>query len=159
MARRCRTSGLVAGTLVVAGLVLAEVGFGAAPTIQRIELNETFTDELLSDECGVAVTSHIEGTIIERTFSGERTGVSQVSTNNVAVTAAAGVRTFRFRDVGASVTRIEPDGTAVLLITGQLPFEFAGVLKIDLETGETILEPRDRSEQELARACAVLTGG
>jgi hypothetical protein len=33
------------------------------------------------------------------------------------------------------------------------------VLKIDLETGEAILEPRDRSEEQLARACAVLTGG
>jgi hypothetical protein len=42
---------------------------------------------------------------------------------------------------------------------GSLPFDFAGVLKIDLETGETILEPRDRSEEQLARACAVLTGG
>ena len=41
---------------------------------------------------------------------------------------------------GADVTRIEPDGTAVLLISGQVPFDFAGVLKIDLETGEAILD-------------------
>jgi hypothetical protein len=47
----------------------------------------------------------------------------------------------------------------VLSITGQVPFEFAGVLKIDLETGETILEPRDRSAEQLAQACEVLTGG
>ena len=61
------------------------------------------------------------------------------------LTATADGRVFRFRDVGADVTRIEPDGTAVLLISGQVPFDFAGVLKIDLETGEAILEPRDRS--------------
>jgi hypothetical protein len=38
-------------------------------------------------------------------------------------------------------------------------FDFAGVLKIDLETGEAMLKPRDRSEQQLERACAALTGG
>ena len=41
----------------------------------------------------------------------------------------------RFRDVGADVVRIEPDGTATLMIIGQVPFDFTGVLKIDLETG------------------------
>jgi hypothetical protein len=57
------------------------------------------------------------------------------------------------------VLRIEPDGTVVLSITGQVPFAFAGVLKIDLETGDVILESRDRSEEQLAKACAMRTGG
>jgi hypothetical protein len=82
-----------------------------------------------------------------------------VNTVNVGVTATAGGRIFRFRDVGADVTRIEPDGTAVLPIIGQVPFAFAGVLKIDLETGEAIFEPCDRSDEQLARACAALTAG
>jgi hypothetical protein len=82
-----------------------------------------------------------------------------VTTLNVGITVTAGERTFRFRDVGGALVRIEPDGTAVLYVTGQVPFAFAGVLIIDLETGEAILEPRDRSEEQLARACAVLTGG
>jgi hypothetical protein len=38
-------------------------------------------------------------------------------------------------------------------------FDFAGVLKIDLETGEAMLEPCDRSEPQLERACSALTGG
>jgi hypothetical protein len=106
------------------------------------------------------VTSELEGHIIVRTFSGEGTGVAEVRTINVGITATTeDGAVFRFRDVGADVTRIEPDGTAVLLVAGQVPFNFAGVLKIDLETGEAILEPRDRSEEQLARACAVLTGG
>ena len=46
----------------------------------------------------------------------------------------------------------------MLYITGQVPFEFAGVLKLDLETEEAFLEPRDRSEEQLARACKFLTG-
>jgi hypothetical protein len=158
MTRRCIT-GWVASIIVLAGVLSPGVGVGAPPNIERIEVDETFTDEFLSEACGVEVTSHIEGIVIERTFSGDGTGVSQVNTLNIGVTATAGDRTFRFRDVGGDLTRIEPDGTAVLYITGQVPFFFAGVLKIDLETGEAILEPRDRSEQQLARACAVLTGG
>ena len=82
-----------------------------------------------------------------------------MNTVNVGITATAEDRIFRFRDVGADVTRIEPDGTAVISIIGQVPFAFAGVLKIDLETGEAIFEPRDRSEEQVARACAALTGG
>jgi hypothetical protein len=104
------------------------------------------------------VTTRAKGHIIVRTFSRGATGVVEVRTINVGLTATADGRVFRFRDGGADVTRIEPDGTAVLLISGQVPFDFAGVLKIDLETGEPILEPRDRSEEQLARACAVLTG-
>jgi hypothetical protein len=105
------------------------------------------------------VTTRAQGHITVRTFEEDGTGVVEVRTINVVLTATADGRVFRFRDVGADVTRIEPDGTVVLLISGQVPFEFTGVLKIDLETGEAILEPRDRSEEQLARACAVLTGG
>lgn len=96
--------------------------------------------------------------MIVRVFSGEGTGVAQVRTINVGLTATAGDRTFRFRDVGADVLRIEPDGTLVLSIIGQVPFDFAGVLKIDPETDEVILEPRNRSEEQLAKACDALTG-
>jgi hypothetical protein len=34
------------------------------------------------------------------------------------------------------------DGTVVLMIVGQVPFEFTGVLKVNPDTGEVILEPR-----------------
>jgi hypothetical protein len=158
MTRRCLT-GWVASVLVLGGLLSPGVGVGAAPVIEVIPIDITFEDEFLSDECGVAVTTRIQGLRIVRTFDGEGTGVVEVITVNEAFTATAGDRTFRFRNVGADVTRIEPDGTAVLLITGQVPFFFAGALMIDLETGEAILEPRDRSEEQIARACAVLTGG
>jgi hypothetical protein len=105
----------------------------------------------------VEVTTRARGHIIVRTFEDDGTGVVEVRT--MGLTATADGRVFRFSDVGADVTRIEPDGTAVLLISGQVLFGFAGVLKIDLETDEAMLEPRDRSAEQLARACAVLTGG
>jgi hypothetical protein len=107
----------------------------------------------------VPVTTTVQGHVTLRTSSGEGTGLLSVNTLNLAITATAGERTFRLRDVGGDLARVEPDGTAVLYITGQVPFEFAGVLKLDLETEEAILEPRDRSEQQLARACRALTGG
>jgi len=158
MSRRCFT-GCVASVLVLVGALIPGVASGAPPTIERIAVDDTFADEFLTAECGVPVTTRAKGHIIVRTLSRRGTGVVEVRTINVGLTATADGRVFRFRDVGADVTRIEPDGTAVLLISGQVPFDFAGVLKIDLETGEAILEPRDRSEQQLARACAVLTGG
>lgn len=158
MTRRCIT-GCVASVVFLVGAVIPGVAAGAPPTIERIPVDETFADDFLTEECGVPVTSRLRGHITVRTFSGEGTGVTEVRTINVGVTATADGRVFRFRDVGADVTRIEPDGTAVLSISGQVPFFFAGVLKIDLETGEAIFEPRDRSAEQLARACAVLTGG
>jgi hypothetical protein len=154
-----RSGGWVVSVLVLAGLVWAGVAAGAPPTIERINVDETFADEFLTEECGVPVTTTARGHVIIRIFSGEGTGVAQVNTISIGLTATAGDRTFRFRDVGADVVQIKPDGTLVLLITGQVPFFFAGVLKINPETEEVILEPRDRSEEQLAKACRALTGG
>ena len=154
-----RITGCVASVFVLVGALIPGVASGAPPTIERIAVDDTFVDEFLSEQCGVEVTTRVQGHVIVRTFEEDGTGVVEVLTLNLGFTAMADGRVFRFRDVGASVTRIEPDGTAVVLMSGQVPFAFAGVLKIDLETGEVILEPRDRSEEQLARACAVLTGG
>jgi hypothetical protein len=152
-----RSGGWVVGILVLAGLVWAGIAIGAPPTIERIDVDESFPDEFLTEECGVPVTTTAQGHIIMRTFSDG--GTPQVNTISIGLTATAGDRTFRFRDVGADVVQIQKDGTVVLLITGQVPFAFAGVLKINPDTEEVILEPRDRSEEQLAKACAALTGG
>lgn len=146
-----RAGGWLVSVIALVGLVWAGVAAGAAPTIERIDVDESFEDEFLTEECGVPVTVTAQGHIIMRIFSGEGTGVAQVNTISIGLTATAGDRTFRFRDVGADVVQIKPDGTLVLLITGQVPFAFAGVLKIDPETEEVILEPRDRSEEQLAK--------
>ena len=151
--------GWVVSVLVLACLVWAGVAVGAAPTFERITVDVTFADEDLTEACGVPVTTTAQGHVILRTFSGEGTGVAQVNSVNVGVTSTAGDRTFRFRDVGADLLQIKPDGTVVFMITGQVPFAFAGVLKINPDTEEVILEPRDRSEEQLAKACKALTGG
>jgi hypothetical protein len=127
------------------------------PVIERIQFEETVPDELLTEVCGVPVTATVRGRITTISFSGDGTGPVELRTLNFAITATSGNNTFRFRDVGGDLVRIEPDGTAVLSIIGQVPFFFTGVLKIDLETGEAILEPQHSLEDEIAEACAVLT--
>ena len=104
------------------------------------------------------VTTQAEGHVIIRTFTGPAPDQRSVTTLNIALTATAGDNVIRFRDVGADVERIEPDGTAILMIIGQVPFDFTGVLKIDLETGEAILEPQHSTAENLEKACAALTG-
>jgi hypothetical protein len=78
-------------------------------------------------------------------------------TLNVALTATAGENTYRFRDVGADHAQVKPDGSVIVMIIGQVPFEFAGVLKIDPATGDVLHEPHADLEARLERACAVLT--
>jgi hypothetical protein len=137
--------------------VLATGAAAAPPTIERFEVDESFADDLLTEACGVAVTTSARGHVILRTFSGEGTGPAELRTLNISLTATAGDNVYRFRDVGADLVRVEPDGTAILMIVGQVPFEFTGVLKIDLATGETILEPQHSLEDRVEEACEKLT--
>lgn len=148
--------GWLACVLALAAIV-APGAMAAKPTFERIDVDETAPDEFLSEVCGVDVTVQARGHIITRTFAGDQTGVAELRTINIGLTATADGNTFRFRDVGADLIRVEPDGTAVLMIIGQVPFAFTGVLVIDLETGETILEPQHSLEERLEEACAALT--
>jgi hypothetical protein len=145
------------GAFVVAAL-MTPGAMAAKPTMERIDIDETILDEFLTEECGVEVTTHVEGHVVIRTFDGEGTGPAELVTINIALTATADGNTYKFRDVGADLVRIEPDGTAILMIIGQVPFAFTGVLMIDLETDEAILEPQHSLEGELEEACEVLTG-
>jgi hypothetical protein len=147
---------LLAGIVVVAALVTPAAA-ASQPAFERIDVDESFADEFLTEVCGVPVTTHVQGHILVRTFSGEGTGVGELTTLSIALTATAGDNSYRFRDVGADLVRVEPDGTAILSVIGQLPFQFTGVLKIDLETGDAILEPQHSLEGRIDDACAALT--
>ena len=154
MSRRCRV-GLLSGVLVACGLA-AGPATGAAPTFERIDVDDTFADEDLSEECGVDVTTRVRGQVILRAFSGEK-GLLQLNTLNLAVTVSSGENSYRFRDVGADHLQQNPDGSLVLSIIGQVPFGFTGVLKINPETEEVILEPHHSIEDRVDDACAALT--
>ena len=153
-----RVTVAVTGVLLLAALALPATGSGAKPVFERITIDDAFVDEELSEACGVPVTGTAQGHVTLRTFAGEGTGPVTVNSINVAITLTSGDRTFRLRDVGADVARVQPDGTIVLLISGQVPLAFAGALKIDPDTEEVLLEPKDRSEAQIARACRALAG-
>lgn len=150
---------LTAITALVACLVVGVSSVVAAgkPTIERFQIDRVRPDPGLTAACGVEVSAHVQGIVVIRTFPEGGTGPAELVTLNLAVTAMAGDNTYSFRNVGANLVRIEPDGTAILLVTGQFPFEWTGVLKIDLETGEAILEPQHSVEGDLEEACAALT--
>ena len=118
-----------------------------------IQVNETFADEFLTEECGVPVTTTATGRVTVFTFNG--TVLQEMTTLNISLVATAGDNQARFRDVGIDQVRVQPDGTVILSIVGQVPFEFTGVLKLNLETGEAILEPHH--EVDTTRVCERLT--
>jgi hypothetical protein len=144
------------GGILVLAVALAPTALAGKPTIERITIDDTFADDFLTEACGVPVTSRVQGQISVKTFSGGGTGPAQIQNINIAVTSTAGDNVYRFRDVGADHVQIKPDGTEILMVIGQVPFTFTGVLKINLTTGEVIHEPHDTSD-DLTKACAALT--
>lgn len=143
--------------LAVVASSLAAPAIAAGPVIERIPIDDEFVDEFLSEECGVEVFTRAEGMVITRTFEDDGTGPIRLATINIGFTASAGGNTVRFRDVGADLLRREPDGTLVLSIVGQIPFNFTGVLKLDPETGEVLQAPQNSTVDEVDRVCAALT--
>lgn len=141
---------------VVAVAVAAPGALAAKPDMVRIDRDDTFHDEFLSEECGTDVWTHIRGHIILREFDRDK-GLVSLNTLSFELTAMAGDNRYSFRDVGADQVRMTKDGPIISII-GQIPFGFNGVLKINLDTDEVIHEPGHSSgDQQLAEACAALT--
>jgi len=153
--KRRRISGVLAvlGALLV--VVLGATGAAAqAPVKEVIPIDDEFDDEFLSEECGVPVTTTAIGRITIFTFPDGKV-LQDLTTVNVSFVATAGDNRARFRDVGIDQVRVQPDGTVISSIVGQVPFDFTGVLKINLETGEVILEPHH--DVDTTRVCEQLT--
>jgi hypothetical protein len=153
--RRRRTSGVLAvvGALLV--VVLGATGAVAqAPEKEVISVEDTFVEEFLSEECGVEVTVTVTGRVTEFIFL-DGVVLQDLSTLNVEVVWTAGDNQIRVRDVGGDQVRVQPDGTVILSIIGQVPLEFTGVLKLNPETGEILLEPHHFVDIE--EVCAQLT--
>src|SRR5215212_5445421 len=138
--RRRRTNGVLAilGALLVVGLG-ATAAAAQAPEKEVISVEDTFVEEFLSEECGVEVTVTVTGRVTIFTFPDGRV-LQDLSTLNIKVVWSAGDNQIQVRDVS---------------IVGQVPVEFTGVLKINLETDEAILEPHHFVDIE--EVCAQLT--
>jgi hypothetical protein len=139
---------------LVVSLAAPAAGIGR-PEMETITFSDTFEDEFLTDACGVDVTTSVEGRITFFTFPDRPVGPQDLTSVHVNFVAGAGDNTVRFQDVGIDLVRVEPDGTAVLMIVGQVPFDFTGALMIDLTTGEVIMEPHHFVDT--SRACHLLT--
>lgn len=127
----------------------------APPTIVREDIDETFVDEFLSEECGVEATVHLTGHQIARTREGG--GVLDVFTVNLTGIITSEFGSFRVKDVGSDSTRVTPDGQVIVSLRGQLPFFFKGVLKFDPTADEWLNEPNlAAGERQVERACAAL---
>jgi hypothetical protein len=149
-------------TVLAASLFLgvAGVAFPAAaapPTIEREDFEDSFPDEFLSEQCGVEVVTSLVGRRTTRTWDRQGSSPQEITTINVSFTATAGDNSYRFRDVGSDSVRRAPDGTLLVSIRGQVPFEFKGVLKLSVDGNvETVLH-QPRRTVDTARACAALT--
>jgi hypothetical protein len=155
--KRRRISGLLAilGALLTVALG-ATAAAAQAPVKETMRFSDTFEDEYLTDACGVEVTTTATGRITFLDFPDRPVGPQDLTTVNVAFVATAGDNQVRFRDVGIDLVRVQPDGTVILSVVGQVPFDFTGVLKTNLDTGEVILEPHHTVDT--TRACELLTG-
>jgi hypothetical protein len=151
-----RNVGLFLGLAALLVFALMETAAAAGkPETETITFSDTFEDEFLTDACGVDVTTSVNGRITFFTFPDQPVGPQDITSVHVNLAASAGDNTVRFKDVGVDVVRVQPDGTAVLMVVGQVPFDFTGVLMIDLTTGEVILEPHHAVDT--TRACHLLT--
>jgi hypothetical protein len=153
--RRQRTIGVLAVLGALLTVVLGATAAAAqAPERVVIEVDDQFVDQDLSAECGVEVTATVTGQVIELTFADGKV-LQSVGAVNVQVVWTAGDNEVRARDVGIDQTRVQSDGTVILSIVGQVPLQFTGVLKINPETEEVILEPHHFVD--IAELCAQLT--
>jgi hypothetical protein len=145
---------VVLGVFVVAVLAASSATAGQ-PFVVREDVDETFPDEFLTGACGFDVTTHAKGHVTTREFDREK-GTVVVRTLNIGLTAMANGNTYRFRDVGADHVKVAKDGP-ILSIVGQIPFDFIGVLKINLDTDEVTHEPGRDISGRVADACDALS--
>jgi hypothetical protein len=123
---------------------------------ETITISDTFQSPILSQACGVEVTITITGSLKVLTFPNRPVGPQDLTIANIKWVATAGNNQVRFRNVSLDLVRVEPDGTVIESIAGHQPVEFTGVMKINLDTGEVILEPQHFAD--IPRLCEQLTG-
>jgi hypothetical protein len=151
----------LSGALLAVGL-LPTVASAAKPIIERIPVDDAGPEPELTAACGFPVEVVATGHVILRTFEDDGKGLVSLTTLNVRIALTANGNTVRLHDVGSDQVRITPDGTVILSIIGQIPFEtdftatgFHGVLKVNLGTGEVIHEPQ-HTTGSVETVCATL---
>jgi hypothetical protein len=152
-----RRHAIVALAMVALCGAVVTPALAGKPTITRMTVDETFDDEFLTAECAVPVETRVSGHQITRSFTDSSGRLIEVFTINLTFTATSEFGSFKFKDVGADLTRVTKDGV-VHQIIGQLPFWFNGTTWENPLTGEVLKEPTgaDLFESTLEKACAAL---
>lgn len=151
-AMRC----LVAATLLLMSVGVVAPATAAPPITERVTYHFVGSDPQYAGACGVEeviVTLDAHGTT--RYWEEEGRRLADVNTGLGVMTLTAGDNTYRFSSVGMRSTHLAPDGTATIMLAGQRPLDFIGVAKVNLFTGELILETPHGYDYD--RMCAALT--
>jgi hypothetical protein len=136
---------LVALSLLVLALLLPATALAAAPTRDRVDLNDPSADvdetAWATDFCGFPVEADISGHIDAMSHDKSGPGTFDKTSYHVYVTyrnPANGAR-FTLRDVGPDRAYVK-DGVAYVAVTGRSETGTGrtGVTKIDLSTGEIV---------------------
>ena len=140
--------------LLVVGAPLASSA-APPPLRETVTFSETFQDPFLNEACGVHITITSDGRITFLTFPDRPVGPQDLESIHIDFLATAGDNSVSIKNVGVDLVRVQPDGTVILVGAGQAPLGFAGVLKINLTTGEVITEPGH--DAGTTRLCRQLT--
>jgi hypothetical protein len=155
MRHRLAVASLVGLSAVLIMALAPAAGAVGKPVMETITFTETFDDVELTEACGVDVTTTVSGRITFFGFPDRPVGPQDLTSVHVHFVATSDFGAVRFKDVGIDVVRIQRDGTLILMVVGQVPFEFTGLLKVNLTTGEVIHEPVHIVDA--TRVCRLLT--
>ena len=124
--------------------------------------SDEFVSPILSGQCKFDVTITLTGSVTVKTFPNRPVGPQDLTLARFAIVFSAGNKTVRFHQVQTTITQVKPDRvTADVKVTATFAgktVEFTGVQKIDLNTGETILESHNVSGAAREVICNRLEG-
>jgi hypothetical protein len=119
--------------------------------------SDTFRSPILSEACGFDVTVSFTGSLTNKSFPNRPVGPQNLQLFIAAIVFTAGNKTVRFQQVKTEITRVGADGTVTSSLAGK-SVEFSGVLKTNLETGETILQSHNVPDHARKAICRRLMG-
>ena len=148
---------LLAVVATFSGLAVPSAA-GAAPTVMHITIDEQFTGEFLAEACGYLgpVTIRVQGHAGAVEFSDPGRAPVLINPVHFLVTYRVDDAEVTVREIGGVVVRLTPEGL-VQLSAGQTLL-FTGAIKVNLDSGEVILEPQHSLDAQTAEVCALYTG-
>lgn len=121
-------------------LVVAGPASAAAPLQDHVVIDDRFTDEFLSDACGVEVTAHFTGHIGFRAWFDE-VGEPLRERNTFALSGvySSANGAVRVRDVGVDRVTYEPDGFVNVIVGNVQSIQVPGKGRVYSDVGQTTL--------------------